>query len=264
MRRGLLVCALLLAAGPAQAAVKTEAVEYRDGDTVMEGYLAYDDAAAMTQPGILIAHEWMGLGDYTKRRARQLAALGYVAFAADLYGKGVYAKDHDEAGQLSGALFGDRARMRGRILAALDVLKHHPRVDAERLGAIGYCFGGAAVLELARAWADVDAVVTFHGALKTPAPAEPGAVKAKILVLHGADDPHVSQDQVNAFEQEMTRAGADYRVIQYPGAVHSFTVPEAGNDPSQGVAYNPKADAQSWDAMLELFDQVFARRVPTA
>jgi len=250
--------------GQAQAAVKTEPVEYHDGDAVLEGFLAYDDAAQVPQPGILVVHEWMGLGDYTKRRARQLAELGYVALAADMYGKGVYAKDHDEAAKLSGALRGDRHTMRGRILAALEVLKSFPRVDAQRLGAIGYCFGGSAVLELARSGAEVDAVVSFHGALDTPMPAPPGAVKGKILVCHGADDAFVTQEQVAAFEDEMRRAGADYQVIQFPGAVHSFTVAEAGDDPSKGMAYHPDADRRSWEAMLQLFNTVFARSAPSA
>ena len=247
------------AASQAQAAVKTETVEYRDGEAVLEGYLAYDDATIETRPGILVVHEWMGLGPYAKRRAEQLAEQGYVAFAADMYGKGVRAKDHDEAARLSGAYRKDRQLTRARLLAALEVLRKHPLVDGERLGAIGYCFGGMAVLELARSGANVDGVVTFHGALDTPSPAQPGAVKARVLVLHGADDRFVTQDQVAAFGQEMRHAGVDYRLIQYPGAVHSFTVPEAGNDPSTGAAYNADADRQSWDEMLRFFKSLFGQ-----
>ena len=267
MRRiGLMMAVLgFVAAGQAQAAVKTEPVEYRAPDgTVLEGYLAYDDAIQGKRPGILVVHEWMGLGDYAKRRARQLAALGYVALAADMYGKGVYAKDHEEAAKLSGALRSDRSQMRGRIRAALDVLTRSPRVDAEQLGAIGYCFGGMAALELARSGADVDAVVTFHSPLATTAPAQVGAIKGKILVCHGADDPNVPQEQVKAFEREMQQAGADFRIIQYPNAVHSFTVSEAGNDPSKGVAYNAAADRNSWEAMVEFFNRVFARPASSA
>jgi dienelactone hydrolase len=251
-------------AAPAQAALKTEPVEYRDGETVLEGYLAYDDAVQVPQPGILVVHEWMGLGDYAKRRARQLAALGYVAFAADMYGKGIYAKDHEEAGQLAGALRGDRQQMRGRILAALETLKKFPRVDASRLGAIGYCFGGSAALELARSGADITIAASFHGPLETPMPAQPGAVKAKILVFHGADDPYVTQEQVKGFEQEMRQAGADFTVVQFPGAVHSFTVPEAGNDPAKGAAYNLEADRKSWEMMMKEFNRIFRRSAPAA
>lgn len=255
---------VLLVAGQAQAAIKSEPVEYRHGEAVLEGDLVYDDAVQVPQPGILVVHEWMGLGDYTKRRAKQLAELGYVALAADMYGKGVYAKDHEEAAKLSGALQSDREAMRGRILAALEVLKSFPRVDASRVGAIGYCFGGMTVLELARSGADVDAVVSFHAPLQTPSPAQPGAIKAKILVCHGAEDPHVTQEQVKAFEQEMRQAVADYRLIQFPGAVHSFTVPEAGDDSSTGVAYHQEADRRSWEAMVQLFNAVFARSAPAA
>lgn len=264
--RGLVMTAALvaLAAGQAQAAIRTEPVEYRDGDTQLEGYLVYDDAIQVPQPGVLVVHEWNGLGEYTKRRARQLAELGYVALAADMYGKGVFAKDHEEAGKLSGALRGDRQKMRGRIAAALAVLKTFPRVDAGRLGAIGYCFGGSAVLELARSGADVDAVVSFHGPLDTPMPAQPGRVNARVLILHGAEDPHVTQETVAAFEREMKHAGADAKVVQFPGAVHSFTVPEAGEDPSTGVAYHPEADRKSWERMVRFLNTTFARSTPSA
>lgn len=253
-----------LAAGQAQAAIRTEPVEYRHDGVVLEGYLAYDDAVQVPQPGILVVHEWMGLGEYTKRRARQLAELGYVALAADMYGQGVYAKDHEEAGKLAGALKGDRTKMRGRIQAALAILRDFPRVDAGRLGAIGYCFGGTSVLELARSGADVDVVASFHGALDTPAPAQPGLTKAKILVFHGAEDAYVTQQQVGAFEREMQQAGADYQLAQFPGAVHSFTVPEAGDDPSKGAAYHPEADRKSWEMMLQVFNTVFGRSLPSA
>lgn len=255
---------MVMLAAPAHAAIKTEPVEYRHDDTLLEGYLVYDDAVQVPQPGILVVHEWMGLGDYAKRRARQLAELGYVALAADMYGKGVYAKDHEEAGRLSGALRGDRQEMRGRIAAALEVLRKFPRVDASRLGAIGYCFGGSAVLELARSGADVGIVASFHGPLATPMPAEPGMVKARILVYHGEEDPYVGQDQVKAFEQEMQQAGAEFKVVQFPGAVHSFTVPEAGDDPSNGAAYHPEADRKSWDLMVQEFNTVFRRSAPAA
>ena len=248
----------LLAAAPAQAAVKTEKVEYTHGDAVLEGVVAYDDSSNSRRPGVLVVHEWKGLGPYAQRRAEQLAQLGYVAFAVDMYGKGVRAKDHEEAGKLSGIYRNNRTLTRGRIQAALDVLRQNPLVDQERIAAIGYCFGGMTVLELARSGADVLGVVSFHGALNTPTPADAKNIKGKVLVLHGENDTFVTPDEVAAFEQEMQAAGVDYRLIKYPGAVHSFTVQEAGDDPSKGMAYNASADEQSWQEMLKFFQQIFA------
>ena len=256
MLRVLLVAGLLTWAGVVEAAVEGRPVEYRHGDAVLEGYLAYDTAVEGKRPGILVVHEWKGLNDYAKRRAEQLAGLGYVAFAADMYGKGIRAKDHEEAGRLSGIYRSDRQLMRGRIGAALDVLLARAEVDPQRIGAIGYCFGGTTVLELARSGADVKGVVSFHGGLDTPAPAAAGGVKAKVLVLSGADDSFVSPG-VPGFEKEMKEAGVDYRLIQYPGAVHSFTVPEAGDDPSKGMAYNAAADRKSWEEMKRFFAGLF-------
>ncbi len=251
--------AMGLAAGNAHAALHTEAVEYHHGDAVLEGYLAYDDAMAGTRPGVLVVHEWKGLNAYAKRRAEQLAQLGYIAFAADMYGKGVQAADHEQAAKLSGVFRSDRQLMRARAQAALDVLKGHEFTDPSRLAAIGYCFGGTTALELARNGADVAGVVSFHGALNTPSPDDAKQITGRVLVQHGAADTFISQDEVAAFEQEMRQAGVRYQVIQYPGAVHSFTVPDAGNDPSKGMAYDADADRRSWQAMLEFFRQLFGQ-----
>ncbi len=240
----------------AEAAVKTEVVEYRHGDVVLEGYLAYDDAQPGKRPGVAVFHAWRGHDEYVRGRARQLAEQGYVAFAADMYGKGVRAKDHVEAGKLSGAFRADRELMRARAGASVERLRAHPRVDATRIAAIGYCFGGTAVLELARSGADLAAVVSFHGALDTPHP-EKSKPKARILVCHGADDPHVPPERVAAFADEMRRAKADWELIQYGGAVHSFTEREAGSDPTKGVAYHERADRRSWESMLSLFEEAF-------
>lgn len=249
---------ILLACGnPAQAAVHTEAVEYRQGGNLLEGYLAYDDALEGKRPGVVVIHEWKGLNDYAKRRARQLAGLGYVAFAIDLYGKGILAQSHEEAARLSGAYRQDRQRTRERAQAGLQVLKQHPRVDSRRLAAMGYCFGGMVALELARSGEDLRGVVSFHGILSTPHPEEAKNVKGRILILHGANDPNVRPQEVAAFEEEMRAAGVPYRLIRYPGAVHGFTVPEAGNDPSRGIAYQPQADAQSWEELKRFLDQIF-------
>lgn len=257
MRWWLPLLIVLVCPARAQAALHTEHVEYTYGETVLEGYLAYDDAIRDKRPGILVVHEWKGLNAYAMGRAAQLARLGYIAFAVDMYGKGILAKDHEEAAKLSGAYRNDRQLMRARIQAALEVLKQQPLVDPSRIAAIGYCFGGMTVLELARSGVDVKGVASFHGGLDTPNPADAKQIKGKVLVLHGADDRFVTPDQVAAFEQEMKAAGVDYQLIKYPGAVHGFTVPDAGNDPSTGMAYNAQADEQSWEALQLFLADVF-------
>lgn len=249
--------ALILWAVPSHGAVVGATVDYRHGDAILEGYLAYDDASKEARPGVLVVHEWYGLNDYAKKRAEQLAQLGYVAFALDMYGKGVRATDNKEAGALAGKYKGDRPLMRERASAGLDVLKKHGMVDPKRVAAIGYCFGGTTVLELARAGADVAGVVSFHGGLDTPSPGTTPPIESKVLVLHGADDPLVPVTEIAAFQEEMRRAGADWQMIYYGGAVHSFSNPQAGADPSKGVAYNESADRRSWQAMKLFFDEIF-------
>ncbi len=255
--RGVMAVMMMVWVSEAMAAVHTEAVEYRHVDVVLEGYLAYDDAVEGHRPGVLVVHEWKGLGDYAKRRAEQLAQLGYVAFAIDMYGKGVYATTHEEAAALSGAYRQDRRLMRDRARAGLDVLARQPLVDPERLGAIGYCFGGMTVLELARDGAPLRGVVSFHGALDTPQPEDARNIKGSVLVCHGADDSFVKPEQVAAFQQEMRDAKVDWQFVAYGGAVHSFTVPEAGSDPTTGAAYHAAADHRSWEAMSRFFHEIF-------
>ncbi len=249
---------IVLALGlPAAAAVRTEVVEYRHGDTVLQGYLAWDDASKDRRPGVLVVHEWYGHNDYVRKRAEQIAQMGYVAFALDMYGKGVLAKDAKEAGALAGKFKGDRALMRARADAGLEVLKGDRRVDPDRVAAIGYCFGGTTVLELARSGAALSGVASFHGGLDTPDPGEARKIRAKVLVLHGGDDPYVSPNEVAAFQEEMRKGGVDWQFVSYGGAVHSFTNPASGSDPSKGVAYNEKADRRSWEAMKSFFSEIF-------
>jgi dienelactone hydrolase len=237
----------------ARAEMKTEVVEYRHGDVVLEGYLAYDDSFQGKRPGVLVVHEWYGHTPYVRKRAEQLARLGFVAFASDMYGKGVLAKDAKEAAALAGIYMGDRKLMRARAAAGLDVLRRRPEVDPARLAAIGYCFGGTTVLELARSGADLASVVSFHGLLNTPNPGDARNIKGKVLVLHGGDDPFVPMKQVEAFQEEMRKGGVDWEFVTYGGAVHRFTNPEAGSDNSKGVAYNELADRRSWQAMKAFF-----------
>ena len=241
-----LVSACAVLAGP----VKTEPLDYAAGGITMRGYLAYPADLTQRRPGVLVFPEWMGLNAYAKHRAEQLAALGYVALAADPYGDGKTARDAKEATSLSGALKeGDRILLRQRADAALTALRDWRLTETNKLAAIGYCFGGTMALELARAGADLRAVVSFHGGLDTPHPRDARNIRASILVCHGADDPFNPKPVVDAFQDEMRQAGVDWQMIFYGGAVHSFTNPDSGNDKSKGVMYDPKADHRSWDLM---------------
>ena len=250
------IAALVALALPAFAEIKTATVSYKDGDTELEGYVAYDDVKAGLRPGVLVIHDWTGVQDYAQQRTRQLAELGYVAFAADIYGKGVRPTDPKECAAEAGKYKGNLPLLRKRVQLGLDQLKLQPQVDPKKLAAIGYCFGGTSVLELARSGAEIDGVVSFHGGLGTTMPAQPDGVKAKVLVLHGAVDPFVKPEEVNAFKEEMKKANVSLEFVAYPDAVHSFTKKAAGNDPSKGNAYNEKADKESWSEMKQFFGKV--------
>lgn len=237
--------------------LKTQVIEYRQGDAVLEGYLAYDPSQTGKRPGVLVVHEWKGLDEYAKSRTEQLARLGYVAFAADIYGKGIRPQTPEEARTQATLYRSNRALLRERVNAALAELRKQPQTDGERLGAIGYCFGGTTVLELARSGADIEGVVSFHGGLDSPNSQDGKQIKSKVLVLHGADDPLVSQEDIKAFEQEMRAGNVDWQMVNYGGTVHSFTNPKAGNDPSKGSAYNPDSDRRSFEAMKVFFEEIF-------
>ncbi len=238
-------------ASTSAAELRTRELEYRHGEAMLQGYLAYDDYYSGKRPGVLVVHEWWGLNQYARMRAEKLARLGYVAFAADIYGKGKRAEDAREAGHLAGVYLKDRDLLRARALAAVDVLRKQDLVDPGSLGAIGFCFGGTTVLELARGGADLRGVVSFHGGLKTPSPAQPGAVRPRVLVLHGANDPFVPQEDVLAFQEEMRSSGADWQMLLLGGAVHSFSNPEADGG-LEGALYNEAADRRAW-ATMEIF-----------
>lgn len=264
----LLIILLAVGSGRVFGEIKTQTIEYTDGDTVLEGYLAYpaslDSFAAASDksikgkaPAVLIVHEWTGIGDYVKKRTEQIAEMGYAAFAVDIYGKGIRPANRQEASKQATIYRSDRQLMRRRVNAGLEQVKKYEFVDPNRIAAIGYCFGGGVVLELARSGADVKGVVSFHGNLDTPNPDDAKNIKAKVLVLHGADDPHVPKEQIAAFEKEMRDAKVDWQMIYYGNAVHSFTNPDAGSDASTGAAYNKEADMRSWQAMKVFFKEIF-------
>lgn len=238
--------------------VMTKTVEYQDGDTVLEGFVAWDSESTGA-PGVLIVHQWMGLTDYEKGRCKQLAELGYVAFALDIYGKDNRPANRGEAGKAAGGFKNDRTLYRRRLNLGLEQLRAVAQVDKKRVAAIGYCFGGTGAIELARSGADINGVVSFHGGLDSPTPADGGNIKAKLLICHGADDPFVPAKDIDAMKQEFNTAKVDWQMIYYADAVHSFTQPMAGADKSRGAAYNERADKRSWVAMRSFFDEIFSQ-----
>ena len=243
----------------ANAKVRAKTFDYQQASTTLEGFIAWDDAAKGKRPAVLIFPTYTGGSDFEQDVARKLAARGYVAMVADVYGKGIHPSAGKEAGAEMGKYMGDRTLLRARAQAGLDRLLKENDVDAKKVATIGYCFGGAVVLQMARYGTDLKGVVSFHGNLAPVSPARPGAVKAKILVLTGAADSFVPPEQVEQFKKEMDAAKADYRVIAYPGAKHSFTNPEAdefGKQFNLPLAYNEEADHASWKEMQEFFRTV--------
>ncbi|KPK38437.1 MAG: dienelactone hydrolase [Gammaproteobacteria bacterium SG8_47] len=243
-------------------ALHTEEIEYTANGTTLKGYLAYDDQIKGKRPGILVVHEWWGHNAYVRKRAEMLAALGYTALAVDMYGDGKQAAHPEDAGKFASEVRSNMPVARARFLAAMEVLQKHPTVDNAEVAAIGYCFGGGIVLEMARSGLDLDGVVSFHGSLGTQNPAQSGAVKAKLLVLNGAADPFVKPEQIADFKAEMEAAGVSYTFIDYPNAKHAFTNPEAdgfGQKFNLPLAYNAEADAASWQEMRRFFKDLFGK-----
>ena len=260
MKRFLALSFLVLLSTTAEAKMITKEIPYKDGDVSLTGYLAYDDAVKTPAPGVLVVQEWWGQTDYVRSRTEQLAKMGYIAFAADMYGDRKIVETPDEAKALTEPFYADRGLMRQRGNAALETLKAQPQVDKRRLGVIGFCFGGTTALELARFGVDVKGVVSFHGGLDTDKPAVPAAVKAQVLALNGADDPMVPPAQKDAFKKEMETAGVTYKSIDYAGATHAFTNPgatEKGKKFNMPVAYNEKAATESWAEMSTFFQRLF-------
>jgi len=249
---------VLLTAAAGHAKVVTQTVSYQQNSTTLKGFLAYDAALKGKRPGVLVVHEFWGLNDFAKQRAEKLAEMGYVAFAVDMYGEGKVTQDLEEARKWAGHVR-STPLMRERAQAGLAMLAKHKLVDKNRLAAIGFCFGGTTVLELAYSGAGLRGVVSFHGGLTAPKAEDLKKIKAKILVLHGAEDPHIKPEEIKAFQDAMRTAGADWQMVYYGGAVHSFANPEAGTDKSKGVAYDAKAAARSWKDMQLFFDEIFPR-----
>lgn len=238
--------------------LKTQTIEYRDQDVVLEGYYAYDDKISEKRPAVLVSHDWSGKNKFACHKAEKLAELGYVGFALDMYGKGKTGKTKEEKVALMSPLMQDRAALQKRILAAFECVKKLDTVATSHIGAIGFCFGGLCVLDLARSGADVKGVVSFHGLLDAPDNLANPHITSKVLALHGFDDPMVTADKVMNFGEEMTHNKVDWQLTMYGNAMHAFTNPEA-NDPGFGTVYEKKADARSWIAMKEFFKEVFGK-----
>jgi dienelactone hydrolase len=253
---------LLFVAGslPAWAAVQGTEVTYKAGDTTLKGYIATDPAQKGPRPGVLVVHEWWGHNDYARKRARMLAELGYTALAVDMYGDGKQASHPEDAKKFMMEVTKNAPLAKARFLAALKLLRAQPNVQTNKIAAIGYCFGGGVVLGMARAGVDIAGVASFHGSLGTASPAKKSEVKAKVLVLNGADDPFTTPEQISAFKKEMQAADVDFEFVNYPGAKHSFTNPEAdrfGQKFNMPLAYNEEADRKSWAKMQVFFKDIF-------
>jgi len=246
--------------GYAEPRISGKTVEYTAQGVVMKGYLAYDENITGKRPGVLVVHEWWGLNDYARKRARMVAELGYTALAVDMYGDGKQAMHPDDAKKFSSELMKNFDDAKARFTAAMEFLKQQPSVDPTRIAAIGYCMGGGVVLNMARQGVDLKGVASFHGSLSAVKPAQAGTVKAKVLVLHGGDDKFIPPEQIEAFKKEMKSAGVDFQFISYPGAVHSFTNPDAdelGKKYNMPIAYNADADGKSWGELKGFLKKIF-------
>lgn len=260
MKLALMFASLALLSFAAAAAVKTDEVSYLVGDDEFTGYLAYDDVTLDKRPGVLVVHEWWGHNAYARKRVEMLAALGYTAFALDMYGTGKLAEHPDDAKAFMQTVTGNMPEAERRFAMAKSVLQSHPTVDPDQIAAIGYCFGGGVVLNMARAGMDLDGVVSFHGSLATQSPAQPGAVKAQVLVFNGAADPFVPPEQVKAFKEEMEKAGVQLEFVDYEGVQHSFTNPGAdavGKKFDMPLVYDKQADLDSWLRTQAFFKTIF-------
>jgi dienelactone hydrolase len=259
--RQLLICTLALlfvsAASLAQAKVTTKTVSYKHGDQELEGVLAWDDAVEGKRPGVLVVHEWWGLNDYARDRAKQLAGMGYVAFAVDMYGKGKLTKHPDEAKAWATQVRSNAAAWNERGRLGLEILQKNELVDPKRVAAIGYCFGGSTVLTLALGGADLAAVASFHGALPPADKAQAEKIKGKVLICHGAADKFIPEEVIQKFRAALDEGGTDWQMVYYSGAQHSFTVPDADKAGVPGIKYDKHADERSWKHLKVMLDEAF-------
>jgi dienelactone hydrolase len=254
-----LAAALTLVWGAnATAALKSEKVTYQQGTTTLQGYLVYEDSSQAQRPGVLVVHEWWGLNDYAKKRAEELAKVGYIALAVDMFGEGKTTTHPKEAGEWATAVRQNKQLGKDRFLAGYEMLRKHPLTRKDQVAAIGYCFGGSVVLTMAQEGADLKGVASFHGALPQEK-IEPGKVRAKVLVCHGADDPLVPKEQILQYQDNLRTSGADWQFMAYGGAKHSFTVPEADKVGVPALGYNKNADQRSWKLLLSFLEEVFAQ-----
>ena len=237
--------------------LKTKKIDYYDGNTLLEGYYAFDDSKPGKKPAVLVAPDWSGKNDFACQKAEQLAELGYIGFALDMYGKGKLGETKEEKIALMSPFMEDRALLRQRMLAALDAVNKLENINPSRIGAIGFCFGGLCVLDLARSGADVRGVVSFHGLLGAPSNLPDKKIQAKILALHGYDDPMVPPEQVAEFQKEMTKTKVDWQIHIYGNTMHAFMNQKA-NDPGFGTVYNPLTEKRAWLAMKDFFAEIFA------
>ena len=245
-------------ASAAWADVKTQVIPYEHAGTALEGHLAWDDSMEGRRPAVLVVHEWWGLSDYARRRAEQLAGMGYVAFALDMYGKGKVTEHPSQAGKWAGQVRKNMKDWQARAGSGLAVLQNHPLVDPKRIAAIGYCFGGASVLALTYGGSDLAGVVSFHGSLPVPSDEQAKQIKAKILICHGASDGFISEDGIQEFRSALEKGEADWQMVYYAGARHSFTNPDADQRGIDGLRYSQSADRRSWQHMQSFFDEIFA------
>lgn len=252
------VAAAVSISGVARAEVKTKELEYKQGKTVLQGFMAWDDATKDKRPGVLVIHEWWGHNQHARDQAVRLAKAGYVAMAVDMYGKGKLAEHPKDAQAMATELNKDPKVVKARFDAALAELKKDPHVDPKKIGVAGYCMGGSIALAMARAGEPLTAIATFHAGLNPPKhPAKKGTIKPRIQFNTGADDPFVSAEAVEGLKKEMAAAGAKLEVNTYPGAKHGFTNPEAGKHGMDALAYNAEADQKSWEAAMAFFKDAF-------
>jgi dienelactone hydrolase len=251
---------LLMSLQMLHAEIIGKEVEYTADNVTLKGYLTYDNSFKEKRPAVIVVHEWWGVTDYPRKRAEMLASLGYVAFAVDMYGSGITADNPSDAQKYAGESMRDLSLLKAKFMAAMELLKKNDHVDSAQIAAIGYCYGGGVVLAMARAGVDLKGVVSFHGSLSTPTPAEKGNVKAKILVCHGGADKFVSDTDIKNFKQEMNSAGVDFKFLSYKGALHAFTNPaatELGKKFKMPIAYNKTGDKKSWKEMRIFLKKIF-------